>query len=63
MFTGRDFAGEEVVPYREEAGEWPRLGAEMGTAPLPLGAPCPQLCHQLRQLPATLLPLSFLSLL
>lgn len=43
MFTGRDFAGEEVVPYREEAGEWPRLGAEMGPAPLPLGAPCPQL--------------------
>lgn len=43
MFTGRDFAGEEAVPYREEGEELPRLGAEMGTASLPLVAPCPQL--------------------
>lgn len=36
MFTGRDFAGEEVVPSREEAGELPMLGVRDGgcvTAP------------------------------
>ena len=27
MFTGGDFAGEETVPYGEEAGELPVLDA------------------------------------
>ena len=43
MLTGGDFAGEEAVPYEEEAGELPMVDARHAYCITAPGNTCPEL--------------------